>query len=79
MLAEVVNQLKEDNKTITVSQEVKEKLVDLGYNPSFGARPLRRTIQEQLEDKIADFILDEPEVHHLKATLENGEIVINAE
>ncbi|MCM3797519.1 AAA family ATPase [Caldibacillus thermoamylovorans] len=79
MLAEVVNQLKEDNKTITVSQEVKEKLVDLGYNPSFGARPLRRTIQEQLEDKIADFILDEPDVHHLKAILENGEIVINAE
>ena len=79
MLTEVVSQLKEDNKTITISHEVKEKLVDLGYNPSFGARPLRRTIQEQLEDKIADFILDEPDVHHLKATLENDKIVIKAD
>lgn len=79
MLKEVESQLAEENKKITVNTEVKEKLVDLGYNPAFGARPLRRTIQEQLEDKIADFILDHPEANNLVATLENNEIVITAE
>lgn len=74
MLKEVNNQLRDENKTIHVDSLVKEKLVDLGYNPAFGARPLRRTIQEQLEDKIADYVLDHPEVEKLQARLVNGEI-----
>lgn len=32
-----------------------------------GARPLRRTIQEQIEDGIAEFYLDHPSIHELKA------------
>ena len=76
MLKELNDQLKENNKTLTVTDEVKEKLVELGYNPDFGARPLRRTIQEKLGDKIADFILDHPEVTELRAELKENEIVI---
>lgn len=80
MLKEVNDQLRDENKTIHVDSAVKEKLVDLGYNPAFGARPLRRTIQEQLEDKIADYVLDHPDVEKLQARLVNGEIhVIEAE
>lgn len=80
MLKEVNDQLRDENKTIHVDSAVKEKLVDLGYSPAFGARPLRRTIQEQLEDKIADYVLDHPDVEKLQARLVNGEIhVIEAE
>src|SRR5699024_2861645 len=60
MLDDVNQMLKDQNITIEVSQKVKEKLVDLGYDPKMGARPLRRVIQEQIEDRIADFYLEYP-------------------
>ncbi|MFR2078622.1 MAG: AAA family ATPase [Streptococcus sp.] len=43
--------------TSCVTEKVKEKLVDLGYDPKMGARPLRRTIQDHIEDAITDFYL----------------------
>ena len=78
MLAEVKESLKEQEITIEVSPEAKTKLAELGYHPEFGARPLRRVIQEHLEDPIADFMLDHPDVKHLKAVVENDKIVIAA-
>lgn len=77
MLKEVSEQLQEEEKQLTITDEVKEKLVELGYNPQFGARPLRRTIQEYLEDKIADYIIDEPNVTQLKADVVDSEIVVS--
>jgi len=59
---------------LEVTDEVKDKLVELGYHPNFGARALRRVIQEQLEDKIADFILDHPEEKNLQAVLIDNNI-----
>ena len=61
---------------LEVTAEVKEKLAELGYHPAFGARPLRRSIQEQLEDSIADFILEEPDANELETVIENDEITI---
>lgn len=78
MLNELNETLEEQGLKLEISLEVKEKLVELGYVPEFGARPLRRVIQEQLEDKIADFVLDQPDVKELKAVLQNGEIVVSA-
>lgn len=77
MLAELSDLLQEQSITLEVTDEVKEKLTELGYHPAFGARPLRRVIQEHLEDKLADYILEEPEANELIAMLRNGEIVIN--
>ncbi|MBA4537383.1 AAA family ATPase [Bacillus aquiflavi] len=76
MLNELQQTLTEQSITLTVTDEVKEKLTELGYHPAFGARPLRRVIQEQLEDKIADFILDQPNKKSLKAIIEDGKIVL---
>ncbi|OLN22380.1 ATP-dependent Clp protease ATP-binding subunit [Domibacillus antri] len=76
MIDELNEMLREQNVTIDVSSEVKEKLAELGYNPQFGARPLRRVIQEQIEDSIADFILDHPETTDLKAVLQEDSILI---
>ena len=79
MINELQNTLSEQNIEFTVSQEAKDKLAELGYNPLFGARPLRRVIQEQLEDKIADFILDEPNVKKMAAVLKDGELELIAD
>jgi len=74
LLNELEHNLTEQEMTLDVTDEVKEKLVELGYHPNFGARALRRIIQEQLEDKIADYILDHPEEKNLKAVLTENEI-----
>ncbi|MDR6998106.1 ATP-dependent Clp protease ATP-binding subunit [Neobacillus niacini] len=79
MLTELQETLKEQNIELSVTPEVKEKLADLGYHPAFGARPLRRVIQEQLEDKMADFILDQPEAKKVEAVIQDGEIKVLAD
>ncbi len=76
MLDELDGMLKEEGLTLEVTDEVKAKLAELGYNPAFGARPLRRVIQERLEDAIADSIFDHPEVKAFKAVLEDDTIKI---
>ncbi|MCK8624286.1 ATP-dependent Clp protease ATP-binding subunit [Apilactobacillus xinyiensis] len=47
--------------SIELSDNAKNRIVELGYNPKMGARPLRRVIQEQIEDKVADYYLDKNE------------------
>ena len=78
MINELIVTLAEQNIEFTITAEAKEKLAELGYHPAFGARPLRRVIQEQLEDKIADFILDQPDIKQLAAIVENGELKVTA-
>ncbi len=57
MLAQVAAALKEKNITIEVSEAAKDLLGSKGYDPVFGARPLRRLIQTMLEDQLSDAIL----------------------
>src|SRR5699024_11813311 len=76
MLDEVNEMLANKGIELHVTGPVADKLVDLGYDPKMGARPLRRVIQEQLEDKIADYYLDDPSSKNLSARLEDGEIKI---
>ena len=52
MLANTNNMVKDQGLHIEVTPEAKELLVEKGYDPSMGARPLRRTIQEEIEDKV---------------------------
>ncbi|MHC5375030.1 ATP-dependent Clp protease ATP-binding subunit [Enterococcus sp. LJL120] len=79
MLNEVNSLLAPQKLHIDVAENVQEKLVDLGYNPEMGARPLRRTIQDTIEDGIAEFYLEHPEIHELKAKLDkDGNIVVTS-
>ena len=57
MLNEVVSSLIEKGIDLEVSDEAKDWLCDKGFDPVFGARPLRRVIQDNLEDKLSDAIL----------------------
>ena len=58
MLKEVVNRLKEQKYDIELKPEVKELIAEEGIDKNFGARPLRRTIQNLVEDRLAEEILD---------------------
>ena len=58
MLKEVENRLKEQKYDVEFGPEVKKLIAEKGIDKNFGARPLRRTIQNLVEDSMAEEILD---------------------
>ena len=79
MLADVNERLSSNNIHLDVTDKVKEKLVDLGYDPKMGARPLRRTIQDYIEDAITDYYLENQSEKDLKAVMTSkGKIQIKS-
>ena len=58
MLKEVEKRLKEQNIKLEIDEPVKELIAKKGIDTTYGARPLRRAIQNMIEDKIAEAILD---------------------
>ncbi|HIY93044.1 ATP-dependent Clp protease ATP-binding subunit [Companilactobacillus sp. HBUAS56275] len=77
MLDDTNKMIADQGLSIHVTKDAKDKLVDLGYNPKMGARPLRRVIEEQIEDKVADYFLDHPKDKDLQASIVKGEIKIS--
>ena len=77
MLADTNKMIADQGLSIHVTKDAKDKLVDLGFNPKMGARPLRRVIEEQIEDKVADYFLDNPKEKELEAHVDKGEIKIS--
>lgn len=73
MLKDIMKRTKEQmNISIIVEEDAKEYLIQKGYDEKYGARPLRRTIQNSLEDKLAEEILS--------GTVKNGdEVVVSAD
>ena len=57
MLKRVRDQLKAQGMTLEITQAAKEHLIKLGYDQAYGARPLRRTIQNLIEDPLAEHLL----------------------
>ncbi|WP_041694987.1 ATP-dependent Clp protease ATP-binding subunit [Alicyclobacillus acidocaldarius] len=75
MLAEVRELLSERGVTLSWSEEAVHWLAERGYHPSFGARPLRRTVQTYVEDPIADRLIDEA-VHEVRLDVEGDALVV---
>lgn len=57
MLEDLSARLDTKGVKIKVAEDVKAKILEKGYKPKYGARPLRRAIQSMLEDKLSDFML----------------------
>nr|QCI05198.1 Clp protease ATP binding subunit [Centroceras clavulatum] len=57
MLQEVFDRIKQQEIELSVTERFKNRLVDEGYNPSYGARPLRRAVMRLLEDSLAEEVL----------------------
>lgn len=76
MLSELEATIQENNIQITITAEAKQKLVKLGYDSRFGARPLRRVIQDKIEDQLTDLILEEDKLDNVKVDVVDQEIVV---
>jgi ATP-dependent Clp protease ATP-binding subunit ClpC len=57
LLKEIFGRLSEQGITLSVSERFMDRLIEEGYNPSYGARPLRRAIMRLLEDSLAEEML----------------------
>jgi ATP-dependent Clp protease ATP-binding subunit ClpC len=68
MLNDIFKRLTEQGITLEVTERFKDRLVDEGFNPSYGARPLRRAIMRLLEDSLAEEILS--------ARVKDGDVAI---
>lgn len=75
-MADVEKKLKERNITITLTRQAKEFLADKGFDPTYGARPLRRAIQKYLEDPIAELLLKGTftDGSHIKVRIQKDEM-----
>lgn len=78
LIDDMNHSLSDNHLHISISKNAKTKLVDLGYNPKMGARPLRRVLQTEIADKLADYYLSNPNSSNLYADIdENGHIIID--
>ena len=56
-IAKLGKRLADRDMTITLTQAAKQRLIELGYDPALGARPLRRAVQREIEDKLSEKIV----------------------
>ncbi len=71
------DRLSEKKISLTVSDDLKDWLCDIGYEPTYGARPLKRCIQKQLYDKIAEKIISGECHDNIHADYKNGKVCIS--
>ncbi|EHJ55658.1 hypothetical protein HMPREF9318_00275 [Streptococcus urinalis FB127-CNA-2] len=76
MLDEVNQTIAKKGITLEVKDNVKDYLIELGYDEAMGVRPLRRVIEQEIRDRITDYYLDHPEVKHLVANMQNNQLQI---
>src|SRR5690625_2293534 len=76
MLDDVIALVEMQDYQFTITDEVKQFLSENGYNPDFGAGPLRRVIRITVDDGITDLLLEDEEVTEIKVELIDGEIVV---
>ncbi|MCP2635377.1 ATP-dependent Clp protease ATP-binding subunit [Microbacterium sp. HD4P20] len=71
------DRLLDRDMTIELSQAAKEKLIEIGFDPALGARPLRRAMQREVEDRLSEKILhgELNSGDHVTVDAENGEFV----
>ncbi|GED32889.1 ATP-dependent Clp protease ATP-binding subunit [Brevibacillus centrosporus] len=76
LLQDVMANLSDQGMEMTISAEAKAMLAEKGYHPAFGARPLRRVIQQYVEDGIADLVMEEEQISRISVDVVDGEIKV---
>jgi ATP-dependent Clp protease ATP-binding subunit ClpC len=79
LIKEVLVTLRQQRISVTISKEVKDTLLKMGHSEEYGARGLRRTLEKDLLDKLAEFLLE----HHkrplsLQVSIADGKIVVES-
>ena len=79
--SQVGKRLKERDMTIEITAEAREFLIDRGYDPDFGARPMRRAIEHCIEDPLSEEILkgEFEGKNHIIVTMKEGHLEFEAE
>ncbi|GEN31327.1 ATP-dependent Clp protease ATP-binding subunit ClpE [Cerasibacillus quisquiliarum] len=77
MLDDLQDRIEDQNITFTITDEAKKKLAQLGYDKRFGARPLRRVIQDKIEDPLTDLILEYGTIENVHIDVKNDEIQVH--
>ena len=80
MIATIIERVKQKNIVLVVDENVKQKLTREGYNPIFGARPLRRLVTKYVEDILSETLLQKSSLAGTKLKInirlnEKGEVV----
>jgi ATP-dependent Clp protease ATP-binding subunit ClpC len=72
--------LEDRDMTIAVSQSAKDRLIEIGFDPTLGARPLRRAVQREIEDKLSEKIMhgELKNSSHIDVDFVNGEFVFTS-
>ncbi len=70
------NRLKENDMTLEISDMAMERICENGFDPTYGARPMKRHIQRYVESLIARFMLENPEVKNLVLDVKNNEYYV---
>ena len=78
MLHDLEETIEDNEIKIEVTEEAKKQLVKLGYDPRFGARPLRRVIQEEIENQLTDLILENEKVEDVIVDVEDENITVKS-
>jgi ATP-dependent Clp protease ATP-binding subunit ClpC len=75
----VLSRLKSKNLHLVLDDKAKDFLVEKGYDPTYGARPMRRAVERYLEDPLAEEILKSSlhEAEPITVTVENSKLVFN--
>jgi ATPases with chaperone activity, ATP-binding subunit len=68
--------LKDQEIMIIITDEVMEKITKIGYSPEFGARPLKRAIQQYIAVPISQFLLKNPDTKEITVKISKGAIVV---
>jgi ATP-dependent Clp protease ATP-binding subunit ClpC len=78
MADQLVNRLKEQNIDIGLTDAAKDKIAEEGYDPEYGARPLRRAIQKHIEDRLSEELLKGNVLtgQMVMIDVDNGEFVV---
>ncbi|SNS38346.1 ATP-dependent Clp protease ATP-binding subunit ClpC [Anaerovirgula multivorans] len=79
MIKDLIKRLEKLEITVDVTEKAKEHIADKGYDPQFGARPLKRAIQKLIEDKISEELLKGTiySGSHVEIDFVNEELVVN--
>ena len=76
-LSKMAHVLAKKNVKVDVSDETKAYLAEKGYDKKFGARPLRRVVEQDLETPIAKLLMKEPDTKEVKFTADDKHVYLN--
>lgn len=81
MLAEIKENVEMRGGKFVITTEAKEKILENSYNPRYGARPIRREIQNSIENRLSELILSEDSIDSVKVKVsgKNDSILVELE